>query len=405
MKPELMPTDEFSEMECCKLQDVTIITFKKTNWSPRERRFISFDLIEDSTSIDLELGKKHSQAKGFYFFSVYDGHGVNGMKENKHISKICSENLPKNIAKSLPRFWSYKENNVKKAIKKGFKNTEQLMRSGFSKVSRDAGCTALVAVMTPLKDIYVAYIGDSPAYISPNNGGSIQITKEHDLHNKNEVLRLRAQKSNGTKFSIYRLAPDRREKFWALDNTFSRGMQYTRSFGDFYIKDKAKNTEPDFAEKVYNAKDLNLLVLCSDGITNRLRVYKRMPTEVLLSYMKQNKFSSDLIESACKDLVKLCDLISQSGYCTDDMSIIIIAFLNGRSLQKWYEDATKDAEYPRDWLNPTFKDDDDISEISAQDLGEVESPVKDNGFDIYDTSNQYSAEEAEEFADMTVPDF
>ncbi|RIB19918.1 hypothetical protein C2G38_2035674 [Gigaspora rosea] len=70
-----------------------------------------------------------------------------------------------------------------------------------------------------------------------------------------------------------------------------------------------------------------------------------------------------------------------------------------------YEDATKDAESPRDWLTPSFKDDDNISEISAQDLGEVEYPIKDNGFDIYDTSNQYSAEEAEEFADLTVPDF
>ncbi|RIB19915.1 phosphatase 2C-like domain-containing protein [Gigaspora rosea] len=283
-----------------------------------------------------------------------------------------------------------------------------------SKATKDAGCTAIIAVLTPLKDIYVAYIGDSPAFISTNQGNSVKITKEHDLHNKDEVLRLRAQaqKSKGAKFSIYRLAPGRREKFWALDNTFSRGMQYTRSFGDFYIKDKAKNSliaEPEFANKTYNAKDLNLLVLCSDGITNRLRVYKRLPTQVLLSYMKQYKCSpelkmTDILELACKELIKLCDLISQSGYCTDDMSIIIVAFLNGRSPEKWHEDATKDAEYPRDWLTPSFKDDDNISEISAQDLGEVESPIKDNGFDIYDTSNQYSAEEAEEFADLTVPD-
>ncbi|CAG8552665.1 708_t:CDS:2 [Gigaspora margarita] len=396
MKPEKIPTDEFSVMEFWKLQDLRFITYTKNSWSTRERRFSNER--EDSLSIDLELGKKHSQSKGFCFFSVYDGHGVNGLlKDGEHISKKCSENLPRNIAKGLPRFWSCNEKSVKKAIKKEL-----------SKESKDAGCTAIIAVLTPLKDIYVAYIGDSPAFISTNNGNSVQITKEHDLHNKDEVLRLRAQKNKGTKFSIYRLAPGRREKFWALDNTFSRGMQYTRSFGDFYIKEKAKNSliaEPEFANKIYNAKDLNLLVLCSDGITNRLRVYKRLPTQVLLSYMKQNKCSPDILEIACKELIKLCDLISQSGYCTDDMSIIIVAFLNGRSLEKWYEDATKNAEYPRDWLTPSFKDDDNISEISAQDLGEVESPVKDNGFDIYDTSNQYSAEEAEEFADLTVPDF
>ncbi|CAG8796878.1 24914_t:CDS:2, partial [Dentiscutata erythropus] len=42
MKPELLSKDEFSEMESCKQQDVIIIAFKKTNWSPKERRFISF---------------------------------------------------------------------------------------------------------------------------------------------------------------------------------------------------------------------------------------------------------------------------------------------------------------------------------------------------------------------------
>ncbi|CAG8491980.1 123_t:CDS:2, partial [Gigaspora rosea] len=271
MKPEKIPTDEFSAMECCYLQDLKIITYSKNNWSTRERRFSNER--EDSISIDLELGKKHSQSKGFYFFSVYDGHGVNGLVNGEHISKKCSENLPRNIAKGLPRFWSCNEKSVKKAIKKGFKNTEQFMKTAeLSKATKDAGCTAIIAVLTPLKDIYVvgdldyAYIGDSPAFISTNQGNSVKITKEHDLHNKDEVLRLRAQaqKSKGAKFSIYRLAPGRREKFWALDNTFSRGMQYTRSFGDFYIKDKAKNTEPEFANKTYNAKDLNLLVLCSD---------------------------------------------------------------------------------------------------------------------------------------------
>ncbi|CAG8807181.1 5440_t:CDS:1, partial [Racocetra fulgida] len=51
---------------------------------------------------------------------------------DKHISKICSEKLPRSIAKSLPRFWSFGENSVKKAIRKGFKNTEQFLRSGLS---------------------------------------------------------------------------------------------------------------------------------------------------------------------------------------------------------------------------------------------------------------------------------
>ncbi|CAG8840848.1 36651_t:CDS:2, partial [Racocetra persica] len=171
------------------------------------------------------------------------------------------------------------------------------------------------------------------------------------------------------------LAPGRREKSWALDNTFGRGMQFTRALGDFYIKEKAPKSlisEPEIAGK-YNAKDLNLLVLCSDGITNRLRAYRRMPTQVLLSYIKRHINSENPLKLACDELVRLCDLVSQTGFCIDDMSILVIIFLNGKSLKKWCEDATKRAENPEDWLN--YKpNDDEISEISEEDSGEVESP-------------------------------
>ncbi|CAG8736400.1 4006_t:CDS:1 [Racocetra fulgida] len=130
-----------------------------------------------------------------------------------------------------------------------------------------------------------------------------------------------------------------------------------------------------------------------------------MPTQVLLSYIKQHINSANPLKAACDELVRLCDLVSQSGFCIDDMSILVIVFLNGKTLKKWCEDATKHAENPEDWLQYKPRDDDDISDISEEDLGEVESPKSNNiNFDIYDTSNQYSIEEAEEFADMTIPD-
>ncbi|CAG8584367.1 26885_t:CDS:2, partial [Racocetra persica] len=390
--------DEYSVIKFWEFKDLLIISCEKNGWSPKARSFSNE--TEDSISVVFE--------KKYYFFGVFDGHGVNGLVNGKdgkqHLSKICSVQLPKNIAKHLSS--NSKNENIINAINKGFKETEQYMKSNLVKESRDAGCTALIAVLAPTKELFIANLGDSPGFISSNKVFSVQITKEHDVHNKDEILRLRQQKreKDGVGFSIYRLAPGRREKSWALDNTFSRGMQYTRSFGDFYIKEKGPKTEPEITEK-FNTKELNLLVLCSDGITNRLRAYRRMPTQVLLSYIKQHINSADPLTAACNELVRLCDLVSQSGFCIDDMSILVIVFLNGKTLKKWCEDATKHAENPEDWLQYKPKDDDDISDISEEDLGEVESPKSNtSNFDIYDTSNQYSIEEAEEFADMTIPD-
>ncbi|CAG8682561.1 8484_t:CDS:1 [Racocetra fulgida] len=126
-----------------------------------------------------------------------------------------------------------------------------------------------------------------------------------------------------------------------------------------------------------------------------------MPTQVLLSYIKRHINSDNPLKLACDELVRLCDLVSQTGFCIDDMSILVIIFLNGKSLKKWCEDATKRAENPEEWLNyKPNPNDDEISEISDEDLGEVESPKSDN-FDLY--SNPYSSDEAEEY-DMTIPD-
>ncbi|CAG8648972.1 30776_t:CDS:2 [Gigaspora margarita] len=341
---ERIHADDCSMIKRWKHKDLLIMSCEKNGWSPKARRFSSD--TEDSISVDFELGNKYSQAKEYYIFGVYDGHGVHDASK---ISIKCSEHLPENIAKNLSKKPKNKEEDIKNAIKKGFEETELYMKSALVKEAQDSGCTALVAVLGPSRELVIANIGDSPGFISSNEIFSLQITKEHDVHNRAEILRLRQQKKekDGVGFSIYRLAPGRREKSWA--------------------------SEPEITDK-YDANDINLLVLCSDGITNRLRAYKRMPTQVLLSYIKKHINKKDPLEEACHELVKICDLVSQSGYCVDDMSILVIVFLNNKSLKQWCEDATKRAENPEDWLQyKQQKYEEDISDISEEDLG-VESP-------------------------------
>ncbi|CAG8791679.1 6753_t:CDS:1, partial [Racocetra persica] len=69
---------------------------------------------------------------------------------------------------------------------------------------------------------------------------------------------------------------------------------------------------------------------------------------------------------------------------------------------KWYEEATKNAENSDIWMNSKTTDDEVLSDISEQDLGDMK-PVENEFFEIYDTQNQYTLEEFKEFNDMSVP--
>ncbi|CAG8839815.1 1002_t:CDS:2, partial [Gigaspora margarita] len=107
------------------------------------------------------------------------------------VSEMCSKKLPTYIAKNLScdLFCNKTNISIKNGIKKGFEKTDQYLKlEQFSKESKDAGSTALIAVMILLKDKIIAYVRDSLAFIS-SNGLSAKITKEHNLHNKSEVLR------------------------------------------------------------------------------------------------------------------------------------------------------------------------------------------------------------------------
>ncbi|CAG8581967.1 10136_t:CDS:2, partial [Cetraspora pellucida] len=118
------------------------------------------------------------------------------------IAKECFKNLPEFIIKKHSE-----KKYIKDAIKKGFEKMEQYLKLRLNKESKDAGSTAILVVLIP----HILEI--PPRFISSNKEFSVQIMKEHDLHNKAEILRLREQKKekNGVSFSIYRFAPEEKK--------------------------------------------------------------------------------------------------------------------------------------------------------------------------------------------------
>ncbi|CAG8797164.1 18259_t:CDS:2, partial [Dentiscutata erythropus] len=123
------------------------------------------------------------------------------------------------------------EEKIKNAIKKGFDDTENYFKAldvkGIkgNKV-RMSGTTALTVMMTPKKNLYIAFAGDSSVFIMSSNK-SKKINIEHNCHNKNELSRLRSQRQKGFMYTI---------KARSVKDDLSNEIQYTRSLSDFYIK-------------------------------------------------------------------------------------------------------------------------------------------------------------------------
>ncbi|KAF0553868.1 PP2C-domain-containing protein [Gigaspora margarita] len=351
--------------------------FSKKYWKYDGLHVISFTKAglreenQDGISIEFELNDKLKESddrlKGYYLFGVYDGHGEHGDK----ISDDCVEHLSKYIAKrlyELPIVENEKE--IKNAIKKGFDDTENYFKThdinGIkgNKV-RMSGTTALTVMMTPKKNLYIAFVGDSSVFFMSSNK-SKKINIEHNCHNQNELLRLRALRQKGFMYSIKARSG---RKYLRVKDDLSNEIQYTRSFSDFYIKNFFSGgliAEPEIIDKVYSAFNLDLLVLASDGITDRSKIFNKHPTEIYLSYLKRYKGDPNRFVKACDEMIKLCDSITEKRICVDDMSIIIIIILNGKSEDEWCHIVTKNAEDPEDWDNTTHED--ELSDIDDQDI-------------------------------------
>ncbi|CAG8443457.1 20051_t:CDS:2 [Gigaspora rosea] len=298
--------------------------FSKKYWKHDGLHVISFTKAglrednQDGISIEFELNDKlkkpDDRMKGYYFFGVYDGHGEDG----EQISADCVEHLSNHIAERLKELLPIAENEkkIKNAIKKGFDDTENYFKThdinGIkgNKV-RMSGATALTA-----------FVGDSSVFIMSSNK-SKKINKEHNCHNPNELLRLRALRQKGFMYTI---------KARSVKDDLSNEIQYTRSFSDFYIKS-----------------------FFSGGLI-----------EIYLSYLKRYKEDPNRFVKACDEMIKLCDSITEKRICVDDMSIIIIIILNGKSEDEWCHIVTKNAEDPEDWNN-TFHEE-ELSDIDDQDI-------------------------------------
>ncbi|KAI8644576.1 phosphatase 2C-like domain-containing protein [Parasitella parasitica] len=246
---------------------------------------------------------------GASFFAVFDGHG------GANVAKYSSKNLYRIVMESD----DFKKEKFKDALRKGFLQIDQDLRADPEYEHETSGCTAIVALLTKNNDLYVSNAGDSRAIIC-SDGQAIPLSEDHKPGNPKETERI--EKAGG------------HVEFGRVNGN----LALSRALGDFDFKkakvpaeEQAVTADPDITVRTITDKD-EFMVLACDGIWDCLS------NEQVAAYVRKHVANNVSLEEICEKLMDSClaDSTSTGGVGCDNMTVEIVAFLNGQTEDKWY---------------------------------------------------------------------
>ncbi|EJC98112.1 PP2C-domain-containing protein [Fomitiporia mediterranea MF3/22] len=266
--------------------------------------------MEDAHAIELELEDNRGGHNSF--FAVYDGHG------GGTVAKYSGENVHKRLVKED----SYVNQQWDSALKGAFLGTDEDIRAE-SRFFRDpSGCTAVAALITQNGRIFVANAGDSRSVISVK-GEVKPLSFDHKPLNESEMTRIR----NAGGYVEY--------------GRVNGNLALSRAIGDFEFKknfslspeEQIITANPDITEHKITEED-EFLVLACDGIWDCLT--SQQVVDIIRLQVSQRKELSEIAEFIC-DHCLAPDTTSGAGVGCDNMTVLIIALLNGRTKEQWYD--------------------------------------------------------------------
>lgn len=268
--------------------------------------------MEDAHTIALDLDE--GQEDSNTFFAVYDGHG--GGSAAKYAGQ--------NVHKQLVHNEAYQSGQYHAALKNAFLDTDSNMRNTdtFLRQRDSSGCTAVTALCTKDGKILVANAGDSRSVISVK-GEVKPLSFDHKPQNEVEKNRIAAA---GGYVSFGRV---------------NGNLALARALGDFEYKKNADlspeqqiiTCDPDITEHEITDED-EFLVLACDGIWDCLS--SQQVVDVIRRLVSQGK----QLPEVCEEICELClapDTTGGVGIGCDNMTILIVALLHGRSVEEWHQ--------------------------------------------------------------------
>ncbi|KAL6703230.1 Protein phosphatase 2C 2 [Coniothyrium glycines] len=261
-----------------------------------------------------EVGKATAADKRLAFFGVYDGHG------GDKVAIYAGEKLHEIVAKQE----AFKSGDLKKALQDGFLATDRAILSDPKYEEEVSGCTASVGIISKDK-IYVANAGDSRTVLGVK-GRAKPLSFDHKPQNEAEKARIQAA---GGFVDFGRV---------------NGNLALSRAIGDFEFKKSADlppeqqivTAFPDVEVHEINDDDEFLIVAC-DGI------WDCQSSQAVVEFVRRGIVAKQDLASICENMMDNC-LASNSdtgGVGCDNMTMIVIGLLNGRTKEQWYEDIAK----------------------------------------------------------------
>ncbi|CAO3618259.1 unnamed protein product [Cunninghamella echinulata] len=244
------------------------------------------------------------------FFGVYDGHG------GSTVAEYTGEILHRKIRESP--FFDKKQ--YREALKDAFLTIDKELKNDQNFTYDPSGCTAVTALVTPDNKIFVANAGDSRGIISID-GTSKALSYDHK-----PVDRLESQRI---------IAAGGFVEFGRVNGN----LALSRAIGDFEFKqndhlpaeEQIVTCDPDIIEHEITNDD-EFFVLACDGI------WDCMTNQEVVDYIRARIAEKQALSEICESIMDHC-LAPDSevgGVGCDNMSIIIVAILNGKSVDEWY---------------------------------------------------------------------
>jgi protein phosphatase 2C family protein 2/3 len=266
------------------------------------------NLLEDNP----KAAKEH--ASQLSFFGVFDGHG------GSNVALFAGENIHHIVAKQD----TFKTGNYEQALKDGFLATDRAILNDPKYEEEVSGCTACVGLITDDK-IYIANAGDSRSVLGVK-GRAKPLSFDHKPQNEGEKARITAA---GGFVDFGRV---------------NGNLALSRAIGDFEFKKSADlapeqqivTAYPDVVVHEMGDDDEFLVIAC-DGI------WDCQSSQAVIEFVRRGIAAKQPLDKICENMMDNC-LASNSetgGVGCDNMTMVIIGFLKGRTREEWYEEIAK----------------------------------------------------------------
>lgn len=208
-----------------------------------------------------------------------------------------------------------------KALKTLYLKTDEDLRADPNFFNDPSGCTAVSGLITLDGRIIVANAGDSRSVLS-YQGEAEPMSHDHKPTNPGESARITAA---GGFVEFGRV---------------NGNLALSRAIGDFEFKQnyaldaehQIVTADPDIITHTLDGEE-EFLVLACDGIWDCLS------SQQVIDFVRRAVANGDALTKICEDLMVKC-LAPDSelgGIGCDNMTVVIVALLGGRTLEEWQE--------------------------------------------------------------------